>query len=388
MQEVAATELQPGMIVGKTIRQSDDRILLNRGVALDERLISLLQARGLGSIWVTTVAEAAIGPIEERVQVMTRKHLERLFQIALEHGPVNAKLKNEADKLLFQLQSDVEAIMADVASGPLSPRLGSLNSHHQPTFEHCIDVGIVSAVVARKLYLDLQTTRSLTMGALVHDIGKLKISPEILNKPGPLTPEEWDLMRQHPEIGAEMIRALPLDDPVPATVALQHHEQQNGQGYPSGRRGTNRIWRDASAQLDYTRIHLAAEIVTVANAFVSLTSDHPYRKALSLEESVATLRDWAGPKLNRQVTEALLTLAPSFPLGTPVRLIGGKYHGYRGVVVRITDENPARPSVRLLSDSWGERIRPIEVDTAADDEVEVRAALGVLETAGAGPAGL
>ncbi|GIW05635.1 MAG: phosphodiesterase [Dehalococcoidia bacterium] len=381
MREVATSELQPGMIVGRTIRNVDDRVLLARGVKLDERLIQILRARRLGSIWVSTVAEIAPSPVTERVTRTARVHLDRLFQVARLATAAPPHLVREAEKLLERLHEDIEAIVADVSSGPVAERLGALGRHHEHSFNHSVDVAIVSAVIARKLYFDVSATRSLVLGALVHDIGKTRVPVEILDKPGPLNEEEWAVMRQHPIWGAEILRAWPLDDGVPATVALQHHEQQGGFGYPFGRRGTNRIYREAEAHFDPSRIHLAAEVVAVASVYVALISDQPYRPALDLHLAVPILRERAGPHLNRQIVEALLSLVPSFPLGTPVRIVGGAYHGHKGVVVRIEDAHPSRPVVRLLTDRWGQRIRPVELDTSADDEAEVRADLGsALET--------
>jgi putative nucleotidyltransferase with HDIG domain len=364
------------MIVGRTIRDVDDRVLLARGVKLDERLIQVVRARRLGSIWISTIAEVAPSPVTERVTRTARRHLERLFHVSRIANASDPRRMREAERLLDQLHEDVEAIIADVASGHVAERLGSLGRHHEHTFNHSVDVAIVSAVIARKLYFDLGATRSLVLGALVHDIGKTRVPVEILDKPGPLNEEEWAVMRQHPIWGAEIVREWPLDDGVPATVALQHHEQQGGFGYPYGRRGTNRIYREAEAHFDPTRIHLAAEVVAVASVYVALTSDQPYRPALDLQLAVPILRERAGPHLNRQIVEALLSLVPSFPLGTPVRVIGGAYHGHKGVVVRIEDEHPSRPVVRLLTDRWGQRIRPIELDTSKDIETEVRADLG------------
>lgn len=381
VREVATTELQPGMVVGRTIRAADDRVLLARGVTLDERLIEVVRARRLGSIWVSTVAEITPSPVTERVTRAARHHLDRLFQVSRLANPSDPRRLREAERLLDRLHEDVEAILADVASGHIAERLGALGRHHEHSFNHSVDVGVVSAVIARKLYFDLSATRSLVLGALVHDIGKTRVPVEILDKPGPLNEDEWAVMRQHPVWGAEIVREWPLDDGVPATVALQHHEQQSGFGYPHGRRGTNRIYREAEAHFDPSRIHLAAEVVAVASVYVALVSDQPYRPALDLHLAVPILRERAGPHLNRQIVEALLSLVPSFPLGTPVRIVGGAYHGHKGVVVRIEDEHPSRPVVRLLSDRWGQRIRPIEVDTAKDLETEVRADLGsALET--------
>jgi putative nucleotidyltransferase with HDIG domain len=116
-------------------------------------------------------------------------------------------------------------------------------------------------------------------GALLHDIGKMGVLDEIINKPGALSEEEWVLMRAHPVVGAQIVEKMEF---LTGTVDIvrHHHESWNGRGYPDGLRGEE--------------IPLSARIVTVADSFDAMTTDRPYRKALSLDEAVHRLEEASG----------------------------------------------------------------------------------------------
>jgi HD-GYP domain-containing protein (c-di-GMP phosphodiesterase class II) len=126
---------------------------------------------------------------------------------------------------------------------------------------------------------------------LLHDIGKIGISDSILLKPGSLTPEEWVVMRSHPEIGRQILEGIPfLRDAIP--VVRHHHERWDGTGYPLGLAGT--------------AIPLGARIFAVADAFDAMTFDRPYSKAISLEAARDRIRDSAGTHFDPDVVATFL----------------------------------------------------------------------------------
>jgi HD-GYP domain-containing protein (c-di-GMP phosphodiesterase class II) len=138
--------------------------------------------------------------------------------------------------------------------------------------------------------------RVIARGAYLHDVGKIGIPDEILNKPDKLTPEEWKIIQTHPQLGYELASAAPsLKEALP--VILHHHERIDGGGYPGGLAGSD--------------IPLEARVVAVADVWDALTSDRAYRKGWSPEMALAHIRDGAGTHFDPQVVDAL------------VRLVGG-----------------------------------------------------------------
>ena len=157
--------------------------------------------------------------------------------------------------------------------------------------EHSKGVVALALAVGRRLGLDARQQRNLEFGALLHDIGKLKVPEEILNKPGKLTPEEWEVIKRHPEDGQRMLERI---GGVLAEVGLTvraHHERWDGGGYPDGLRGAD--------------IPLDARIICACDAFSAMTTNRSYRSAMAVEVAIEELRRCAGTQFDAAVVEAV-----------------------------------------------------------------------------------
>ena len=150
--------------------------------------------------------------------------------------------------------------------------------------------------LAGQLGLSPTLVEEIRIAGLLHDVGKIGVSDLILNKPGRLTPEEFELVKEHPAIGAQIVGAIkPLQEIVP--VIYHHHERQDGAGYPDGLAGED--------------IPLGARVIAVVDAFEAMTSDRAYRAALSLDESVRRLREGSGRQWDSPVVDEFLGLIMS-----------------------------------------------------------------------------
>jgi putative nucleotidyltransferase with HDIG domain len=147
----------------------------------------------------------------------------------------------------------------------------ALDSRDSETGGHSERVTLIALSIAHQMKLEDKIIQQIHWGALLHDVGKIGVPDQILRKQGPLTDEEWKIMRTHPLLGFEMLKDIPFLHPV-LDVVLHHHERFDGSGYPSGLAGEN--------------IPLSARIFSVADTFDAMTNDRPYRKAFSREEAV------------------------------------------------------------------------------------------------------
>ena len=163
------------------------------------------------------------------------------------------------------------------------------------TGQHTQDVVELTVAVADKLGVDEETRRAAEFGALLHDVGKVAIPNEIINKPGPLDDEEWAIMKTHTVEGQRMLERVGGLLARVGVVVRASHERYDGGGYPDGLAGE--------------AIPLAARIVSACDAFNAMTTDRSYRKALSLEVAVAELRNNAGTQFDPDVVEALVAVA-------------------------------------------------------------------------------
>lgn len=176
-----------------------------------------------------------------------------------------------------------------------------LHDRDPDTVVHSLRVATIAVEMARALGLEDHRLGALRTAAKLHDIGKIGIPQAILSKPGPLDADEFRIVKTHPVVGAELLRAWGLDGP--AAIVLQHHERIDGSGYPSGLRGEE--------------IALEARIIHVADAFVAMTLDRPYRRAMDRAEAVAELMCHRGTQFESAAVDALLSIEQAGALPAP-----------------------------------------------------------------------
>ncbi len=140
---------------------------------------------------------------------------------------------------------------------------------------HTDRVAEYARMIAEEMRLSKRDVEIVSFGAALHDIGKLGVYENILNKPGELTEQEWDIVRSHPEVGANIIKNMKFLESA-CDLVRHHHERLDGKGYPDRLKGNE--------------ISVGARIVAVADSFDAMTSDRPYRRAYSLEESIVQLK--------------------------------------------------------------------------------------------------
>jgi putative nucleotidyltransferase with HDIG domain len=159
------------------------------------------------------------------------------------------------------------------------------------TSEHASQVARLSQLVGVELGLNVEEIQTLVLGALLHDLGKLAVSDAILEKPGPLTEEEWAVVKRHSDVGARMIEPIEvLSGAVP--VVRHHHERYDGTGYPDG--------------LEGEEIPLAARIVAAVDAFDVMLRGRPQQQRRTQAEAFEELSREAGFQFDKQVVEALI----------------------------------------------------------------------------------
>jgi putative two-component system response regulator len=177
-----------------------------------------------------------------------------------------------------------------------------LEGRDSTTADHCERVRSICARLGQEMGLGTDRIRDLELGAMLHDIGKCKIPDAILNKAGPLTADEWSVMRRHPEYGADIVRKIDFLRGA-VDVVGNHHEKFDGSGYPLGLRGDG--------------IPLSARIFMVVDAYDTITSRRSYKEPRSPEEALVEIRRCAGSHFDPAVVDAFERLFPEVVLGIP-----------------------------------------------------------------------
>jgi putative nucleotidyltransferase with HDIG domain len=175
----------------------------------------------------------------------------------------------------------------------LEALLAALDTRDTETEGHSERVAAYTMLIAQQLNLSEAELQHIEHGALLHDIGKIGVPDHILYKPGPLTPEEWEIMKQHPVIGYKMCMKIEMLRPA-APIVLHHHERWDGRGYPYGLNGAE--------------IPLGARIFAIADTLDAMTSDRPYRKALSFAQAREEIERCAGSQFDPELVRVFLEL--------------------------------------------------------------------------------
>ena len=203
---------------------------------------------------------------------------------------------NFEDELVHKFNNE-EIISQNHLVEMVTSLAGAIDAKDPYTKGHSTSVSRYSEALARAINLPEEEVQKIMLGGLLHDVGKIGIPETVLRKPGKLDSDEWEIMKQHPVIGAEKVLAPneALSHLIP--IVKYHHEHVDGSGYPEGLRGN--------------AIPLSARIVAVADTYHALISDRPYRKGLSVEKACEILKEGAGKLWDADLVRHFITIAPS-----------------------------------------------------------------------------
>ncbi len=221
-----------------------------------------------------------------------------------------------------------------------------LKSKDLYTSLHCLSVSIMAMGFGNHLGLPDDKLQLLGMAGLLHDVGKMRIDPEILNKPGKLTAEEFELIKRHPAFGLEALSAQPGVPEVALQAAYGHHERLDGTGYPLG---------SGPAQISYM-----TRIITIVDAFDAITSHRAYDYARPVQSAFEILRSASGVQFDEELVREFIRWLGAFPVGTLVELHTGEV----AVVVEKHERLQLRPRVVVLRNAAKERCTPRYLDLA------------------------
>ncbi|MCK9487244.1 MAG: HD domain-containing protein [Dehalococcoidia bacterium] len=266
----------------------------------------------------------------------------------------------------------VRAAQHDASAGFLTERLRA-----DDLFGHSAGVAALTVRIGADIGFQEADLASAALAALTHDLGLLMVTEDIRQTPAEQrTPAQQRRYEDHTILGRALLAGLEHRQPALPLVALEHHEEQSGGGYPAGITGGNRLLRGASASASARPIALISEVVAVADRYERLVSPAPGKAALSPAAARRVLSQEAGACLNAEVVGRFLDLFPQWPVGTEVVFAGGPLDGARGLVVALDPSMADRPRVRLFADRHGQPVDPVEVALAREPEFAIAVADG------------
>jgi HD-GYP domain-containing protein (c-di-GMP phosphodiesterase class II) len=366
MRLIATARAQEGSELGRDvlIGRADGVPLLRAGVRLTARYRELLVKAGISAIYVEDDESAGIivePVVDDATRQIATRAVSSAYRSARDAVATGQPLPPEA---VASLEDVVARILRQVeTSGGVALALADLSSADAYTFQHSIDVTAVGLLIGYRYFrqhgwTDYRGERHFTkvderlstlgLGLLLHDIGKLAIPLGILNKPGKLTPEEWEIMKSHPRTGVDMLDGSQWS-PLVKAVVLRHHERWNGSGYPGAKAGEE--------------IHQLARIAAVADVYDAITSDRLYAPARPACAGVRAILEGSGVLFDPDVVGTFRRVVAPFPPGTAVELTDGR----SGIVASVPETALDRPVVRVIAGPGA----PYEVSLVLDSSLQI-----------------
>ncbi|MFF2856134.1 HD-GYP domain-containing protein [Peribacillus sp. NPDC058002] len=272
---------------------------------------------------------------ENHVQPNVMIH-ERINEASLQMKNIFQDIRKEGKIQLDKIElikAEVAPVITEAAKNPdIYYLFDEMQAKNEYTYSHNIGVGIIATYLGIKLGLSKENLSALTLAATLHDVGKIRISDSILEKPGKLTAAEYEEMKLHTIYGYELLKNIPGILPSIALTALQHHEREDGQGYPLGLKGND--------------IDHHAKIVAIADVFHAMSSNRVYHQAMPFYKVIEQMNSDMFGKFNPEILLGFVNRLMSTLVGKEVMLTNERI----GTIVMI---NPYDPLKVLLKTSTG-----------------------------------
>jgi HD-GYP domain-containing protein (c-di-GMP phosphodiesterase class II) len=355
MLRVPVNKITPGMILARPIPLPNEpyRFLLQRDREIPMDLLPRLKQIGVHEVWVRyrnlefleDIIDVGLGERQREVYAHVRENFENIMRGAAAQLDVSQFTTSIAGLFNFLKESARANIL-----------LSKLDAFDNYLMSHSTNVCYLSLLLgmhlerylieerARCLPREAKDLKELGLGCILHDVGKMFIPPEILNKPGKLTAEERTVIERHPTLGYDMVRGR-----VPATAAqvvLNHHQRYGGGGYPVR---VDQRTGDALPALSGKQIPIFCRITTVCDVFDAATTNRCYSRAKPYVQALHEMRTQCANFFDPVILQAFFEIIPAFPLGQVVTL----NNGAEAVVVDFNPRHALRPKVQCIRDTSG-----------------------------------
>ncbi|MGE5415944.1 MAG: HD-GYP domain-containing protein [Acidobacteriota bacterium] len=340
--KIVLRELTANSRLGSAIYDENNRLLLNKGQILTDQFINMLLQRGTEEVFIAESAQIEDLIVEiETWQEPAKVELDRGLtppdfrtvhkELATQAERVEIRSKNskgfpkEIKDLCKKLVQYTE-INSNLDVFVLSQKMGreSLDNH----CAHMINTAVLATEMGAWLKLDSDSLLDIVLAGYFHDIGKFQLPPELLQKKDKLTKQEWNVMRTHPQLGADILEKTKWVSQTVVNAVGSHHERMDGVGYPH--------------QSQASEIPAIARIIAVAEAYDVLTSDQPYRSAVNPYAAIRKLRDKSFGELDPKMVQLIFNRVVQHYVGNFVELSNGQ----TGHIVFLSPSEPTLPLVQ------------------------------------------
>ncbi len=346
MRIISIFNLHPGMKLGRHIYGPNGEVLLRDQTELTGGYIRKLSSLGYTRLYIDDELSSDI----ETVQIVDdRLKRETVYEVKSLYDEIAGNPQH-----LRVNWNHLEAQLSDILDQMLEQdtliyNMMDLKTFDNFTFSHCVSVAFLAIATGLELGMTRTELHSLAMGALMHDVGKMFIPFEIINKPEQLSEAEYAQMTQHPKLGYDYLKSTKHFPALACEAVYEHHERMDGVGYPRG--------------LKDEEISEFGKLYAICDSFDAITSDRPYRKAWSPNEAMEYVMGNGNVRFDPDIAASFLKRIVPYPVGTIIKLS----NNCTAIVVADNREVIARPVVRIFKEE-DRRVRPYIVDLASQRE--------------------
>lgn len=334
MRRVLRESVKVGMTLAQPVYGVNGQVVLNSGVELSDFHISKLAEMDVKYIYIQ--GQAPLIDANDTVAQNAKNEFILAAHLALDEIQVGKYVETGTVKGRVLALLDECCMLKDI-----QPVFTAMQNCNDYLFKHAVCGYFYAMLMGIHYGIEGERLRDLGLGALLRDVGMLTISHDIINKPGSLTPEEMAIVKQHTEKGYDILRRNPEISLSAANCALQHHERFNGSGYPRGTKADS--------------IHEFAQITALADVYSSMTANTPYRKALSVYDTLAIIAKAGAAYFNPDLIRVLASNIAIYPLGAVVHLNDKTV----GIVNDYADELRTKPILHIVKNQAGERVNQV-----------------------------
>ncbi len=335
MKSIYINDMVPGMHLAKSIYSLNGDLLLEKGIEINERIINSIKNVGISAVFIYMENGYDIHTKLETIDIMY-KHFDESINtesFSKRKGVLSDDAFEEIKKVIYKIFDIIKE------NENLLVNINRIMEKDFYTYEHSLNVAVLSILIALRIGYEEEKVINVGIGAILHDIGKILITDKILNKPGKLTEEEFEIIKEHSIYGYEFVKENNNLSQLSKDIILYHHERVDGSGYPTG------VKTDTLENGKYINI------VSFVDIFDAMTNDRVYKKKMPLYMALEFVSSQVPDVLDNEVLETMIGHITPFPPGTYVQLTTGE----KGFVISNNFENPTRPIIKVIYDSAGIR---------------------------------
>lgn len=319
--------LEPGMVLARSVPSANPRVaLLVNGQRLTQDAIGSLLQHGIKGLYIEN---AYSDDIEYEEILDPEQKAQILSQIKTQFDKVTKQRLVPDYKVITSVAESI--VMSVLQQGPVLHSVMDIRDYDGYTYSHSLYVGIIAVILGKSMNMNAAQLDGLAKAGILHDIGKLDIPAKIINKPGALTMEEYELIKEHPLRAVTRLRGLSGCGEAVLQGIVTHHECFDGSGYPGGLSGRN--------------IPQYGKILAIADVYDALNSKRSYRDAWSPAKVIDYITSRSGTHFDPDILQSFLSAIAAYPVGSVVRLSDG----CTAIVIRNNPGMALRPTIRLIA---------------------------------------